>query len=334
MKDLTQSNIERQNILNNSYALQNIQDHIGFPGMMFEGQFRYTRKQITEFYEIDDKTIDRYLENYQDELKHNGYEVIKGKNLRAFKSQFGHLLGVDVNRVAVLGLFNFRTFLNLGMLLVESENGKKLRSTILDIVIDTLNQKVGGNTKYINQRDDDFFYAILKEPNYRKDFTSALNECLEMGAYKYAFYTDKIYQAIFRENAKEYKRILQLEEKENVRDTMYSEVLELIASFETGLAHEIRKSSNNLKRKLLPEELNNLFEDFVSHPLWKPLVENARTKMASRDFGFRDVLHKNLENYLNCITHSDYERFLGEKSKALEERIEENIDVFNRLRDR
>lgn len=334
MKNLTQSSVERQNVLNNHFALHNIQQYIGYPGMLFEDQYRYTRKQVADFYEVDDKTIERYLESHQDELKHNGYEVLKGKTLKAFKDQFGHLLGTDVNRVVNLGLFNFRAFINLGMLLAESESARKLRSAILDIVIDTLNQKIGGNTKYVNQRDEDFFHAILKEPHYRKDFTNALNECLEMGNYKYAYYTDKIYQAIFKENAKEYKQILQLEEKENLRDTMYAEVLKLTASFETGLAHELRERCRAQKRKLQPVELNLLFEEFASHPLWKPLIEDARVKMASRDYGFRDVIHKNLEEYLECISHSDFERFLGERSKALADRIDENIDVFKRLKDR
>ena len=65
------------------------------------------------------------------------------------------------------------------MLLVESEMARALRSKILDIVIDTLNEKAGGSTKYINQRDEDFLNAILKEPHYRKEFTQALNTYLE-----------------------------------------------------------------------------------------------------------------------------------------------------------
>lgn len=48
-----------------------------------------------------------------------------------------------------LGLFNFRAFLNLGMLLTESEKAKSLRSIILDIALDTINKRTGGSTKYI-----------------------------------------------------------------------------------------------------------------------------------------------------------------------------------------
>jgi hypothetical protein len=56
--------------------------------------------------------------------------------------------------------------------------------------------------------------------------------------------------------------------------------------------------------------------------------------MASRDYGFRQITHERLKPYIKSILPEDYERFLGEKSKELIERIEENIDVFKRLKDR
>src|SRR5690606_32720276 len=120
--------------------------------------------------------------------------------------------------------------------LTESEKAKQVRSLMLDIVIDTINKKIGGSTKYINQRDEDFLNAITREPIYRQEFTDSLNKNLDMGPIKFSVYTDAIYKAIFKENAKEYKAILKLESKDNLRDTMYSEVLKLIASFEVGIA--------------------------------------------------------------------------------------------------
>ena len=44
---------------------------------------------------------------------------------------------------------------------------------MLDIVIDTLTQKISGTTKYINQGDEEFLVAITREPIYRKEFTNA-----------------------------------------------------------------------------------------------------------------------------------------------------------------
>lgn len=335
MKDLTGSAIDRQNILNNVKAVENIQDYIGISGMLFEGEYRFTRQQIADFYVIDNSTIDRYLSNNEEELKHNGYITLKGKVLKAFKEQFGWMLQDGGGlKAPQLSVFNFRSFLNLGMLLHDSEKAKALRSAILNIVIDTLNEKLGGSTKYINQRDEDFFYTILKEPHYRKEFTSALNQYLEMGNYKYALYTDAIYKAIFHENAIEYKQILQIEEKENLRDTMYAEILKLIASFETGISHEMKKKSEKLYRKLTPRELDELIKNFSTHPLYVPLIEDARSKMASRDYGLRNIVHDRLRSYIKSISSEDYERFLGEKSKDILARIEENIDVFKRLKDR
>lgn len=62
----------------------------------------------------------------------------------------------------------------MAMLLVESENAKILRQIMLDIVIDFVNQRTGGSTKYISQRDQDFISAFLQEENYRREFTDAL----------------------------------------------------------------------------------------------------------------------------------------------------------------
>jgi len=80
-KDLTNSGIERQNILNNKYALNRIQTYIGIEGMLFEGEFRFTKKMITDFFQVDISTIDRYLITHETEIKHNGYILSTGKQL-------------------------------------------------------------------------------------------------------------------------------------------------------------------------------------------------------------------------------------------------------------
>ena len=41
-----------------------------------------------------------------------------------------------------------------------------------------------------------------------------------MGHFKYAVYTDKIYVSIFKEKAREYRKLLKLEKKDKVRDTL------------------------------------------------------------------------------------------------------------------
>lgn len=358
MKDLTQSPIDRQNILNNTEAIEVIQKHIGLVGLLYDGEYLFTSKMVADFFDVTTRTLTNILNENEDEVKHNGYQVIKGHKLKEFKDLFGPLLtSVDdlsqketdfplskqnfdnqsFKRLKSLAVFNFRAFLNIAMLLSESENAKRLRSKMLDIVIDTLNQKIGGSTKFINQRDEEFLVAITREPIYRKEFTNALNLYLEMGNYKYAVYTDAIYQAIFKENAKEYKAILNLEEKDNPRDTMYAEVLKLIASFEVGIADEMKEKAESLGRKLTPSELNVLIMRFSAKRQWIPHIEDACTKMASRDYGLRNVIHKRLENYISALSKEDYSRFLGDKSKSLIDRVIENpelLEVFKRLKNR
>lgn len=337
MKDLTNSNIARQNILNNTYAIEEIQYAIGIEGIMFENQFRFLKSQIASFFEIDERTVERYLEIHENELKVNGYEVLRGKRLKDFKMQIKNMDVGDIyvaQSTANLGLFNFRAFLNLGMLLTESEKAKSLRGIVLDIVLDTINKRTGGCTKYINQRDEDFILSYYKEESYRKEFTYALSNYIAMGNAKYAIYTNKIYQSIFKEHATEYRQILKLSERDNVRETMYSEVLDLISSYEFGLAKLIEERFFKLGRKLSSFEIDDLFSAFEQLPLWIPLIEKARRKMASRDLAFRDVLHQHLEEYIGAVPTADFERFIGEKSKELAERLEEAKDVFKRLKER
>jgi len=148
LKDLNQSNIQRQNILNNNIAIEKISKYIDFTGIYFQEEYKYTKQMIATFYGVDERTIDRYLEKFRDELKTNGYVLVKGKSLKELKSTFSHVINV-ASKTIQIGLVNFRTFLNIGMLLVESENAKILRSRILDIAIKTINEKNGCGTKYI-----------------------------------------------------------------------------------------------------------------------------------------------------------------------------------------
>lgn len=333
-RELTDSRIDRQNILNNSYALKKIQEGLDLSGMAFEGDFYLTKRQVAELFEVSDSTIERYVADHREELEHNGYLLLKGKSLKNIKLQFGTLID-EGTKTTILGLFSLKSVLNLAMLLVESERAKAMRQRILDFVIDTIAERTGGNTKYINQRDSDYLFADFEQAKYRKEFTAALNQYVDWNStYKYPYFTDRIYQSIFHENSREYRQVLQLESRENPRDTMYAEVLKLIAAYEAGLAQSIAEKSKIFQRKLTRQETEDLIKEFESLALFKPLIQDVRTKMASRDLHFRDALHKRLENYLANVSTVDFDKFLGEKSRSLEEHIENTRDVFKRLKDR
>ena len=95
--------------------------------------------------------------------------------MKALKLQFAPVINVG-SKTTQLGLFNFRAFLNIGMLLTESERAKTLRSMILDFVIATIHEKTGGGTKFINRRDINYIPAAITEENYRKNLTSVIRQ--------------------------------------------------------------------------------------------------------------------------------------------------------------
>ena len=335
-KDLTTSRLDRQNILNNEIAVGEIQIKSGMEGIPWEGKVFVTREMTASFFDVDIRTISRYIEQNNEELSANGYEVLKGKRLKAFIDAANNS-GKDINvptKTTVLGVFDFRAFLNIAMLLSESEKARALRQLMLDIVIDLINRKTGGGTKYINQRDKDFVFSSLQEDNYRRQFTDALKNCVEDDRYKYAHFTDLIYVSIFREKAKEYKKILDLKANEKVRDTFYSEILDIIAAYESGLADAIQKESERIGRPLSRLETENLFREFENMALWKPLIQRGRVKMASRDMALRDAFHYQLSEYIQPLDKDEYQKFLGAAGDELERLMQENQAVLKRLKER
>jgi putative heme iron utilization protein len=130
------------------------------------------------------------LQKYESELQQNGYEILRGKSLQDLKKTIILIEVPEINFgnlqfAPQLGIFDFRAFLNLAMLITESERAKLLRQLILDVVIDSINKRTNGGIKYINQRDEDFIFSYFHEKNYRKEFTDALKEYVDMGNFKY-----------------------------------------------------------------------------------------------------------------------------------------------------
>ena len=331
-RELVDSAIDRKNVLNDAFAVSALQQQLGVKGVFFDGEYRFTTQQVAEFYEVSVRTIRRYLSESSDELRDSGYLDLENEALDLWKQQFGS--DIDVTRkIRNLGLFNFKAFLNIGFLLHDSEKARELRGLVLNIVISLVAKRAGGNTKFINQREDSFLLTMYAGERYRKEFTGALDKYVDLGPFKYGVYTNKVYASIFKEHAHEYKRILSLSKQDKIRDTMYSEVLTTIAMYETGLAHELKSEFDRLSRKLTSVEADKVFKTFETNPAFKPQIEVARRKMASLDYGLRDTTHPKLEQYIDSVDAGDFERFLGEKSADLAEQIERSKDVFKRLKD-
>lgn len=337
------STVDRQNLLNNTGALRVIEQHLDLKAPIIDNEMRLTTEQVALFYDIDERTIRRYIDAHRDELGDNGYEIFTWKRLQEAKKVYVkdiHVLNINPKAPQVW-FFSFRAFLNLGMLLQESDVARQLRQTMLDIVLEYLNTKWGWNTKYINVNDDTYLLAYRESIDYRKRFTDALRDYIDAWNFKYPYFTNLVYQAIFLENSREYKLLLRLWEKENLRHTLYSEVLTVVSQYENWFAHDLRSRSTQLWRKLTELEAKKLFDDFQQNPILEPTREMARTIMASRDKALRQVLHDKLTPYIETLTPDEYERFCAEyieykwsKNKEMLDLMEENKEVFIRLRDK
>jgi hypothetical protein len=165
--DLTTSPHNRQNILNNPYALSKVEEYLALGGIFFEEEMLFTKQQVAQLFDISDSTIEKYLAAHADELKNNGYRVLRGKNLNDFKQLVsGTVIDYGTRKTTVLGVFTFRATLNLAMLLTESDRARQIRSRILDIVIDVMAERCGGHTKNINQRDPDYLLNRRECPHH------------------------------------------------------------------------------------------------------------------------------------------------------------------------
>lgn len=329
-KDLIHSQVDRQNILNNSYAIEQIQKELPLTGYLWQAEIVFTIDSVSNIFDVDTRTIQRIIEANRDELAQNGFRILSGDTLSAFRES-GYKISPLIRN---LSLFTIRSVLDIAMLLTTSERAKEIRQKILDITMNVLQSRTNGNTQFINQRDPNFLEISYQNETGRKNFTNALNSYVDMGLYKYEFFTNKVYQCIFLEKAKEYQRVLRLSTRTKLRDTMYTEVLLCITAVERGAAYELEKKYKELNRKLTKEEASLVIQSLSEHPSTKTFIEQARTKMASRDLSFRDAEHKKLQNYITSVDPDDFERFLGNKSKSLEQQIREHRAIFLRLKDK
>lgn len=258
-KDLTDSPIHRQNILNNPFAVQKIEQELGLTTILFEGERVVAKETLAHFFEIDVRTVERCVEAHKAELEQNGYQVLRGRALEAFKAVAQESDVAVGAKTSVFSVFPLRAFLNVGMLLRDCARAQRLRQMILDVVIDVVNVRTGGGTKYINRRDEDFLPVLFRGESYRKEFTDALRDYVVEGKFKYPIYTDKIYAIIFKEKAREYRKILKLESGDNVRNTFYVEVLRVVATYEREAARRLKKLYEAKERRLTLREADGMF---------------------------------------------------------------------------
>lgn len=127
---------------------------------------------------------------------------------------------------------------------------------------------------------------------------------------------------------------MDLKANDKVRDTFYSEILDIIAAYESGLADAIKCECERVDHILTQQEAEELFRRFENMALWKPLIQRGRVKMASRDMALRDAFHYQLSEYIQPLDKDEYEKFLGVTGDELDKLMQENQEVLRRLKER
>ena len=80
-KDLTTSQVDRQNILNNDLAIQEVQNQTGIQGIIFEDKLCFTKSMIATYFDVHERTIERYVSENIEEISINGYHCTDGTSL-------------------------------------------------------------------------------------------------------------------------------------------------------------------------------------------------------------------------------------------------------------
>jgi hypothetical protein len=162
--------------------------------------------------------------------------------------------------------------------------------------------------KTVNQLTAQFWETRKETKDYRKDFTDCIKKFVTVR--NYGTYTDMLYNFLFLERARGYRKLLDLAKKDFTRNYMYEEILLIIGAFETGLAGEIEKEFKKLKRQLTQKEFDKIFRDFASQRNWKVYQKRVRNIMATYDEELRNIKHPKLIDYKKEFSQEDIQKLI------------------------
>ncbi len=121
---------------------------------------------------------------------------------------------------------------------------------------------------------------------------------------------------------------MKLGKSDNMRHTLYSEVLNLISAFEHGFADELSKHG-----PLEFLQAKELFDSYKTNPFMQPLIQNARTLMASRDKALRDIIHETLAPYIQTLSPEQYDKFCREHAEIVGQKSQEFVSIMDANKD-
>jgi len=193
----------------------------------------------------------------------------------------------------------------------NSEIGKKVRKYFIRVESDfkKVMRIATMDPKFINQLSSQFFETREETKEYRRDFTDCIKDFAAVK--NYGTYTDMLYNFLFLERAKEYRKLLNLVKKDLTRNSMYEEIILIVGAFETGLAGEVVKKFKKLGRLLTQKEFDKIFKEFSAQRNWSVYQKRARNIMATYDEELRRIKHPKLIDYRKEFSQEDIQKLIG-----------------------
>jgi len=193
----------------------------------------------------------------------------------------------------------------------NSEIGKKVRKYFIRVESDfkKVMRIATMDPKFINQLTSQFFETREETKEYRRDFTDCIKDFVVVK--NYGTYTDMLYNFLFLERAKEYRKLLSLVKKDLTRNFMYEDIVLIIGAFETGLAGEIEKESKKIGRLLTQKEFEKIFKEFSAQRNWLVYQKRAWNIMATYDEELRRIKHPKLIDYRKEFSQEDIQKLLS-----------------------
>jgi len=256
----------------------------------------WIKDRIEKYDFVEDLDYFTAIAKFGDGLKSNSLgKIIDAKTGKVVPKEY--VLSVDMAKeLAMVENSDIGKKVRKYFIRVESDFKKVMRIATLD-------------PKVISQLTAKFWETREETKDYRKDFTDCIKNFVAVK--NYGTYTDMLYDFLFLEKAKEYRKLLALAKKDFTRNTMYEEILLIIGAFETGLAGEIEKEFKKSSKMMTQADFVKKFAEFASTKNWLVYQKRARSIMATYDEELRNIKHPKLIDYKKEFSQEDIQKLIG-----------------------
>ena len=374
-QNLTNSPRDRQKILNNPVLLHKIEQHLNLDKHFRKiplNNCHVVPKQFTQrLFDVSTSILNKCIATHEQELEASGYISIKDKQLEEFLS----LCDVDLIReitdykisdyrdvrLDVLEFFPFKAWLNMAMLLSESEPAKFIRSRTLDIVIDTVAEKERNHVRYINWSieheildissqaiiySESFFIATKKYLNLdhiERNPISKIDKFCRFGCHYH-----EIYKLVFGDEYRHCRDDIanntsshSLERFEGEREArfnqpikgyrlctgLYFEIRKAIFSLEKETAKEIQLLSEQTGRRITIKELDGIVANLEDNSNCKSIAKEAKLKISIINYLYASeekinkALNKKIKLHNEIRFKTELNDFIAVKTQSLKEKL-------------